>query len=314
LKRRHSQDDVPIQSQDQLVQPKLEPCDSSYGEHRLDETPVEIKTERTENNDNNQNKFSSPNPPNDCMSNSKPSGQAHDRINNPNHNSNNNSHSNNSAICSDQSSFLSSSDMKIKEETKDEDFACFVIDSDEEENYMDGLSDNSRSNPLPPDASFSEVTNWSSDAGLSAFANNDPNMMNQFGQFQGDPSKWENFDMSQIPGGSNMNNDGSAPFNPMDPNQRNSVICHLCKKVYSRINLRRHIRDVHLKMKRFSCPLCPCSFPQKTHLEKHAARKHNISNDNISQLDTSVHGCVSSMQEDIHSNQFETPYQRSAPK
>ena len=50
--------------------------------------------------------------------------------------------------------------------------------------------------------------------------------------------------------------------------------CHLCHKLIRRDNMRRHHRDIHLRMRTHTCQFCGCSFSQKSTLESHLLRLH----------------------------------------
>ena len=54
-----------------------------------------------------------------------------------------------------------------------------------------------------------------------------------------------------------------------------SVQCHVCQRWMSRADsLKRHIREVHMKVKAHECPLCGRHFSQKCNMFSHIAKKH----------------------------------------
>ena len=53
------------------------------------------------------------------------------------------------------------------------------------------------------------------------------------------------------------------------------IKCLSCGKLFDKIDkARRHVRNVHLKLKRFDCELCDSSFGRKDSYQKHFAKYH----------------------------------------
>ena len=53
--------------------------------------------------------------------------------------------------------------------------------------------------------------------------------------------------------------------------------CSLCRRVFTRpSNVRRHVENVHLKIKRFKCGICMRAYTKKESLQYHLRTKHGI--------------------------------------
>ena len=54
-----------------------------------------------------------------------------------------------------------------------------------------------------------------------------------------------------------------------------ALICQICHKTFSRgTNLRRHIQEVHLQIKKYLCPICGRPFAQQGTLDAHIIAIH----------------------------------------
>ena len=52
--------------------------------------------------------------------------------------------------------------------------------------------------------------------------------------------------------------------------------CSECNKdFYNKYTLEKHVREIHLKLKRFKCELCSNAFVRQNHLNVHIRKKHS---------------------------------------
>ena len=73
----------------------------------------------------------------------------------------------------------------------------------------------------------------------------------------------------------------SAVFSVVKSGNKYSGQCDLCQKVLTsrlasevRSGLRRHIKEVHLKLDLYTCPYCPKTFTRKPAVPRHIKRFH----------------------------------------
>jgi len=86
------------------------------------------------------------------------------------------------------------------------------------------------------------------------------------------------FDPSAMAGNMQPGPSGGGAGANADPNQR-SKPCQICGKVFSRVDsLTRHIKSVHLQIKKHQCHLCQKLFTRKEYLFSHMNSTHGLCN------------------------------------
>lgn len=282
-----------------IVQPKIEPIesDSHFFHKTTEDESVKIKIEKGESNNISDIQPSFPNLHHTSDKSEQNSlGQNHDRL------EIHKVQKSSSALDN-----IDSSEVEIKKEKLDED-PCFVIDSDDDEDYGDSYDDSFSNMDRSSLMSDLQNSNWQSGDTKLDYVGTDADFMNS-SQFQNrSQENWsQSFDMSQMPSSSNdpsfnmlMENSyasNSSQNNSGDPNQRSCrgfsaatkiVQCTVCSKTMLYKNLHRHINAVHLKIQRFNCPYCHLKSSRIYNIKNHILSKHShllnlMENDNLVQ-------------------------------